>query len=289
MHKNNRRRALVGASIAALFAVLIGLPQAHGQNVNSCPQTLQVHGPTDDGRLVRFTAGSPQTTTTIAAVTGLQNPDTALIGIDYRVQDGLLYGVGNGGGVYRVSTSTAQATFVNSLTIPLSGASFGVDFNPSADRLRVVSDLGQNLRHNVNAGGVTIDDSTLTYTPPPATPVAALGITASAYTNNDLNADTATTLFGIDTNLDQVVIQSPANNGILVATGKLGVDSGLPAGFDIYSRLNGDVTEENCGFAALTAGNASSFYQIDLGTGKATSVAGFDTPVVDIALPLNQQ
>lgn len=91
------------------------------------------------------------------------------------------------------------------------------------------------------------------------------------------------------TGLDQVVIQSPANSGILVATGKLGVDSGLPAGFDICSRLNNGVTEENCGFAALTAGNTSGFYQIDLGTGKATSVGGFDANVVDIALPLNQQ
>ena len=64
------------------------------------------------------------------------------------------------------------------------------------------------------------------------------------------------------TGLDQVVIQSPANSGILAPTGKLGVDSGLPAGFDIYSRLNNGVTEENCGFASLTAGNTSGFYQI---------------------------
>jgi hypothetical protein len=32
--------------------------------------------------------------------------------------------------------------------------SFGVDFNPAADRLRIISDAGQNLAHNVNAGGV---------------------------------------------------------------------------------------------------------------------------------------
>ena len=115
---------------------------------------------------------------------------------------------------------------------------FGVDFNPAADRLRIISDTGQNLAHNVNAGGVTVANATLTYTAPPATAVPATGVTAAAYTNNDLNQpDTGTTLFDLDTMQDQVAIQSPPGNGILVATGKLGVDAGRRAGFDIYSLL----------------------------------------------------
>jgi hypothetical protein len=35
------------------------------------------------------------------------------IGIDFRVQDGQLYGVGNGGGVYTIDTTNAQASLVN--------------------------------------------------------------------------------------------------------------------------------------------------------------------------------
>jgi len=76
------------------------------------------------------------------------------------VQDGLLYGVGSGGGLYRIDTKTAVAKFVNTLSVPLSGASFGVDFNPAADRLRIIGDNGQNLRHNVNAGGTTLAERT---------------------------------------------------------------------------------------------------------------------------------
>jgi hypothetical protein len=34
---------------------------------------------------------------------------------------------------------------VSQLTVGLMGNAFGVDFNPAANRLRVVSDLGQNL------------------------------------------------------------------------------------------------------------------------------------------------
>jgi Domain of unknown function (DUF4394) len=56
----------------------------------------------------------------------------------------------------------------------------------------------------------------LNYTP--GTP--ATGITAVAYTNNDLDPNTGTTLFDVDTTLNQVAIQSPPNNGSLVAVGR---------------------------------------------------------------------
>ena len=165
---------------------------------------------------------------------------------------------------------------------------FGVDFNPAADRLRIVSDTGQNLSHNVNAGGATAQQGPLTYTPPPAAPVAALGITAVAYTNNDLSATTATTLFALDTTLDQVAIQSPPGNGILVATGQLGREAAPPAGFDIASRLSKGVTVLNGGFAALFVHDTYGFYHINPLTGHARLLHHFTEPVVDIAVSLAQ-
>jgi hypothetical protein len=224
-------------------------------------------------------------------VTGLSGTDTALVGIDFRVQDEKLYGVGNGGGVYTIDPRTAEATFVNALTVPLDGAVFGVDFNPAADRLRIVSDAGQNLAHNVNNLGATAVNGPLTYTVPPTTPVVpAAGVTAVAYTNNDLNQPTtATTLFDLDTTLDQVVIQSPPGNGILVATGKLGVDAAAPTGFDIYSVLEDGVTVANLPFATIAVNGKYRFYSINLTTGQAFSLGRFDEAVVDIAIPLNQR
>ena len=65
------------------------------------------------------------------------------------------------------------------LSVALTGTNFGVDFNPAADRLRVISDTGQNLRHDLTAGTTTVDG--LTY-PPATTP--ATGVTGAAYTNN---------------------------------------------------------------------------------------------------------
>ena len=236
-----------------------------------------------------FRARSPEKTRDLGFVTGLTGTDTTLVGIDFRVQDGKLYGVGNGGGVYTIDPSTGQATFVNALTVPLTGTVFGVDFNPAADRLRIISDTGQNLAHNVNAGGVTAANGTLTYTAPPATAVPALGVTAAAYTNNDLNQpNTGTTLFDLDTMLDQVVIQSPPGNGILVATGKLGVDAAAAAGFDIYSRLNDGVTVAKVPFATFAVNGTYRFYAVRLTTGQASSLGRFDQPVVDIAIPTQQ-
>ena len=172
---------------------------------NVIADKLRVIGLTDDGRLVRFRSDSPRRARDIAAIKGLAGTDTEIVGIDFRVQDGKLYGVGNGGGVYTIDTTTARAQLVNNLSVPLSGTTFGVDFNPAADRLRIISDTGQNLAHNVNAGGVTLANGTLTYTAPPATPVPATGVTGAAYTNNDVppnGTPTATTLFDLDTTMD---------------------------------------------------------------------------------------
>lgn len=259
---------------------------------NNKSDKLTVIGLTEDGRLVRFRADSPRRARDISTITGLSGSDSSLVGVDFRVQDGKLYGVGNGGGVYAINPATAGAQLVNTLTIPLRGTVFGVDFNPAADRLRIVSDTGQNLAHNVNAGGVTVENASLTYTAPPATPVPAMGVTGAAYTNNDVapaGAPTATTLFDVDTTLDQIVIQSPPGNGILVATGKLGFDAGPSAGLDIYSHVANGVTVANSAFATLSVNGRYSLYRVSLTTGRATLIGEFDDQVFDIALPLDQK
>ncbi|MGQ0621423.1 MAG: DUF4394 domain-containing protein [Panacagrimonas sp.] len=254
---------------------------------------LRFFGLTDDQRLVCFTQQTARPVLGIGDLTGFTGSDTALVGIDFRVQDGLLYGVGNGGGVYTINLRTAGMTLVNALSVPLSGNSFGVDFNPAADRLRIISDTGQNLRHNVADldGGATLADSSLNYlvgSPPVVT--TALGVTASAYTNNDLDPNTATTLFNIDSTLDQVVIQSPPNAGTLFPTGKLRVDTAATVGFDIRSTRGleaGSVL--NFGYATLSdADGNTAFYLIDLLTGQAFRKGRFSVRnrVIDLAAPL---
>ena len=272
--------ALAGTAAAALVLPLgpLGAANATGKGGASKGGSALAVGLAGGDTLVAFSLRNPAKPQASREVSGLEG-DTSLVGIDFRVQDRKLYAVGDRGGVYTLS-SKARATQVSQLTVALSGTRFGVDFNPAADRLRVVSDTGQNLRHDVNPGGATIADGGLTY-PPATTP--ATGISAAAYTNNDLDADTATTLFDLDTATDQVAVQAPANAGSLSATGKLGVDAGSDAGFDISGA-------KNTGWATLSVGGRYGLYQVSLLTGDVDRVGSFprSLPVSDVAVPIGR-
>ena len=255
--------------------------------------SLQVVGLTDDQRLICFNERNPGDARDLGFVSGLMG-DVKLIGIDFRVQDKKMYGVGDRGGVYVIDTRNAAAMKVSQLTVALAGTSFGVDFNPAADRLRIVSDTGQNLRHDVNAGGITAVDDLLDYPAPMvlnSVGPTATGVTGSAYTNNDLDPSTATTLYALDSNLDQVDIQSPPNDGTLATTGKLGVEAAISVGFDIYSTIRDGTTVNVQSLASLQmASGASNFYSVSLPTGKAALRGNFSArnKVIGIAIPLNQ-
>jgi len=244
---------------------------------------------TADQRLLKFRECDPDRPRDIGNVYGLQKPDTMLVGIDFRVQDGKLYGLGDGGGIYTIDTKTAVATMVQKLTVGLDGQFFGVDFNPAANALRIISNTGQNLRQPFAGmlAGQTQTDAPLNYPGPPAVSPAT-GLTGAAYTNNDLDMNTGTTLFDIDTSLDQVAIQSPPNAGSLVATGKLTVDADTPVGFDIYTTLKDGVAVNNSGFASLVVSGVPGFYRVNFLSGQAFLIDNFRDPVIDIAIPLNQ-
>lgn len=291
--------ALVAAGMLAAgpaFTALADEPQAASARGDSQDRgrrnALMVVGLTDDGRLVRFRDDNPSNPRGSVPVSGLAG-DAGLVGIDYRVQNGLLYGVGDAGGIYTLDAYSGNAVKVSQLSVALEGTEFGVDFNPAANRLRVISDTGQNLRHNIDdsmgmpAAGVTAEDGPLST--PPAEGATA-GVTGAAYTNNDLDPNTATTLYDIATATDQVVLQSPANAGTLAATGNLTVDAATPSGFDSYSTVRHGTTVDVMALATLQVGGRWSLYEITLFSGKATSRGGYPrgTNVVDIAIPLNQ-
>ncbi|WP_432075818.1 DUF4394 domain-containing protein [Streptomyces wuyuanensis] len=265
--------ALAASIATAAPATAVAMDDGGTENGGGS-NSLTVTGLTSDQRLVQFRANRPQDVTEIGAVTGLQE-DTTLVGIDYRVQDGRLYGIGNAGGVYTINAETAVATLLHRLEVALAGTQFGVDFSASANRLRIISNTGQNLRHHVETGDTETD-----------TDLTILGVTGAAYTNNDADPTTDTTLFVIDTNGDQVGVVSPPNTGVLEPTGDLGVNAALPAGFDIYSSAKAT----NQGFASLqTNGGTTGFYRVNLLTGEATRVGqAFPVQVVDIAVPLVQ-
>ena len=225
---------------------------------------------TGSDRLVSFNRAAPATEVGAIAVSGLASGET-LLGIDMRPADGLLYALASSGTLYTLDPATGKATRKSALMAmagddapytALSGTHFAVDFNPAADRLRVVSDTGQNLRINVDTGAATTDGS--------ITP-ATTRVTAAAYTNSF--AGTVTTqLFGLDAAAGRLVLQDPPNDGVVNAGVPLGVLADTLNGFDIDPR-------NNMGYAALRVGGSTALYTIAL----ATTTGNAATRVADIA------
>ncbi|MGQ0467926.1 MAG: DUF4394 domain-containing protein [Sporichthyaceae bacterium] len=258
---------------------------------------LQAAALTQDGELLCLRTALPGAARSVGKVRGLDS-GTSLIGIDYRPSNGKLYGVGTNGAIYTVNTATARATKVvkglkdpEGTKVSLKGSTFGIDFNPAVDLLRVIGSGGQNLRINVT-NGVTNVDGTLTYPMTPMAPATTgTGITGAAYTNNDGNPATGTTLFDIDTKRDQVVIQSPANAGSLAATGALGRNVSAGSGFDIYSFLRDGKAVQVEAYAALANGGRSALYEVDLLDGSLRRIGEFPSGkgvIVGLALPPKQ-
>ncbi len=228
---------------------------------------------TASGKLVSFNRASPATVVGTVNVRGLGSNET-LLGIDYRPANGQLYAVSNTARIFTIDATTGQLTEVATLKAAsgdprpfttLSGTDFGVDFNPVADRLRVVSNSGQNLRINVETGD-TISDGDIT---PPAGSSAS--ITAVAYTNS-FAGTTSTALYDIDAANGLLHLQDPPNAGGLAAGVPLGVRATTVNGFDVDAR-------NNIGYAALTVGSVTGFYRIDL---AATTAANAATRIGDI-------
>ncbi|MEU2561113.1 DUF4394 domain-containing protein [Streptomyces longispororuber] len=281
-----RRCAVAVAVLTASTALMMGAPGT-GSAAPAVVPSVQAFGISGDGLLMAaFKTDNPRQLDWVREITGLKG-DQKVVGIDFRVQDGQLYGVGDKGGIYTFKwppeVPEPTATKVSQLQFDLLGTNFGVDFNPAADRLRVISDGAQNLRHNLN-NHTTEEDIALTA--PPVTGWAR-GVSAAGYTNNDLNGATGTLLFDIDTRLDQLVVQAPANNGTLSAVGSLGVDAGPNAGLDVYSTLSGGKTVSNAGFAVLGPASGTgnpSLYNVNLFTGETGVIGRFPVNITDLAI-----
>ena len=209
-----------------------------------------------------FNPNSPMPVSKIIA--GLQSGEN-ILGIDFRPVNGQLYALGSSSRIYTINLGTGAATAVGAspFSTLLSGTDFGFDFNPTVDRIRVVSNTGQNLRLNPNDGTIAAADLTLN----PGTPM----ISAAAYTNNFAGA-TSTTLFVIDHNTDKLYQQNPPNNGTLVETGSLGINITNTNGFDI-----GSMSQK--AYLMASVGSSTKIYTINTTTGAATSVSDYPNSV----------
>jgi hypothetical protein len=253
--------------------------------------------------LLAFDTATPTQVST-TAITGITAGET-LVGIDFRPQNGQLYGLGVNGAadtatLYAISTRTGTAAVVGAApsTITFTNAvgggttdlpdpattGYGFDFNPAADRIRVVAG-SLNFRVNPN-NGAPIDGNGDGSAPNAGNgtnhdgPIsgATTSLDGSGYTNNQPNT-TITTLYGINATNGNLYIQSNPNGGTTTLVGQLTL-GGTPLtftnidAFDIPAGVNAAASNmavtTGSGFAVLNVGGMSRLYSVNLTSGATT-------------------
>lgn len=284
-------------------ATLIG-PLAVDGTINGIalppPQPPEVVALTQGNTLARFSLLMPSSITTVP-VTGLMIEEEMLIGVDVRPATGELYAVSDQGNIYIVDAENGNAALQATLGpapddtfTMLMGNDYGMDFNPVPDRLRLISDSGQNLRINVETGD-TISDGNIAYAdeedlggiedipllgpllgllgnillPDAGDDAPAPAITAAAYTNSFAGTQT-TELFTLDTQNNSLNLQNPPNDGVQVPLIDTPFAIQGDQAFDIAGGDNGIVV------AALSENGMPPYvlYRVNLMSGAFTPVTG---------------
>jgi hypothetical protein len=209
------------------------------------------------------------------ATSTVQVKGVQLIGIDVRPADGMLYGVTATGQIGTLDPKTGVFTKKSDLSEKLKpGVAATIDFNPAADRLRVMASDGTSHRVNVDDGKVTVDGSHK-YADGDAQKGKTPRVVAGAYSNS-VKGTKETTLYNVDAANGNLVRQAPPNDGVLNTIGSLGIKLNGPVAFDIVA------TGEGQNDAWLW--NAGTLYKVDLKTGKATAAGALPLKgVTDIA------
>lgn len=243
------------------------------------------------------TPGAPSL---LLPVSGLVAGDT-LVAIDVRPQNNRLYGLAynsatNAVQLYLVENRAGSAvatavgpagSFVDAggAALPITGPAFDIDFNPTVDRLRVVTSSGQSFRMNPNNGALVDGDlggavgSVAGVNPDGSANGAGTSFDAAAYTSNRANA-TLTTLYTLDAATDRLFIVNPPNAGTLtnalaLTLGGSPLDITNETGFDIDPSIDAATANgvaSGLAYGAFTVGGTSGLYRLELSNAQATLI-----------------
>ncbi|MDH4988429.1 DUF4394 domain-containing protein [Aminobacter anthyllidis] len=247
--------ALAGTMLAGFSAAAVAAPAL---------------GLSGDKTLIWFDTDKPGEARKIE-VTGVDK----LHGIDLRSSDNMVYGLAGDGSLVTINLDTGAATAVSKLSkLPPEGAKVSVDFNPAADKLRVIASDGTNLRADPATGAVT-EDGKLAFEAGDASAEMPTEIIATAYTNS-FGKPEKTAMYDIHAG-GLFLQQTKPNDGTLKTIGKLGIEPGDAVGFDIQT------SEDGANTAWLATGGM--LYKVSMESGAAEKAAeGLDAGLRDLAI-----
>jgi hypothetical protein len=287
-------RSATGWSFRHLLGTTAGLGLLLGTAFDAQAQTLyglgiltgtQAGQPVGAQAIIPIAPGNGAPTGNYAFISGLTTATQKLVGFDYRPNTGEAYVLGYDASVaspgvnaqlYTVVPTTGVLTAVGAaMRLDLGGSTerIGFDFNPTVDRIRVVSTNDANYRLNPVTGGVTTDLNLNYPSGNPANP----NVGAVAYTNS-YRASSNTVLYDFDEVAGILSTQDLPNNGTLINQKQVRFGTGFvssPVAIDMdISSYTTPGTEEAFVIEVTTANSSglssSNLYSIDLATGQAT-------------------
>ncbi|WP_295552251.1 DUF4394 domain-containing protein [uncultured Pseudacidovorax sp.] len=255
---------------------------------------------TADGVLHRYSAAQPGVEQASRPVTGLPSGDP-VVGIDFRVAYGQLYALTRSGRLYLLATDTGEAKPVAAAatSVPMDAReTYGMNFNPVVDRLRVVNCAGQNFRlhpltnevvdNEPDTPGLQLDGR-LVYAASDSGAGKGACVKAVAYTYNKRDPK-LTSNYAIEASQGWLLLQGSLegvtpvvlpHTGQLTTVGSLGMGRIEAVQFDIADR-------DNDALAAirLTPTSPTQLYRIRLESGSSTLLGtlGQGAPVLGFAI-----
>lgn len=259
--------------VIAVVASLLTLNSCTDHRLPPSPLTLpdvSFYALNDNNQLMLINVRNTSSPSATATISGLPTGEK-ILAIDFRPATGQLYGIGSNNRLYVINPTSGAARVVGTdpLSPVINGNMIGFDFNPTVDRIRLVTNTGQNLRLHPETGVVAVMDGSING-------AAGAMITAVAYTNNKAGV-TSTALYDIDPVNDRLYKQNPPNDGTLEFVGSLGIDITGTAGFDISP--GGDA------IAAVTILGQSELNQVNLTTGQLQKLGNLPANIIGIAIP----
>jgi hypothetical protein len=255
-HEINKRGIHMKNFLIGLSALALAATPAHA---------VLLYGIDDANNLIKFNSAAPGTTLSTVGVTGLGG--NSLLAIDLRVRDGLVYGLTDKESVVSIDTNSGATSLV--LDVELTGSSYAFDFNPTNANLRIVSEDNSNGFLRLSAPPIAFVVQASAAYALGTTGLVDPDIVSAAYTFNDNDTATGTTLFVLDSANDILATLNVAT-GVLTQVGALGVDIDGSTSFDIHGRSMGFVQ----------AGD--TLYRINLASGALSSIGNTDRRLVGI-------
>ncbi|MBC8139267.1 MAG: DUF4394 domain-containing protein [Fibrella sp.] len=261
---------------ALKFSLIAFLATATVIGVTSSSRAEPLVGLTISNSLVTFDSATPNLISANPALFGFDGAGENAVSIDYRPIPGTPLTVLTVGQVdsddativgrlYDVDATSGLLSNGRILTASFSTAvTYTIDFNPTGPvALRIVGSDNSNYRVTNPVTGATTVDTALT-----GTGIPAIGV---AYTNNDNDPLTTTTLLNVDRAGDRLSTIAAPNGGVTAEfVNTLGIDLSNTGFQEI------DISGSGVAFGVFQLqgqGNVSRLYSLNLATGAATPTA----------------